>query len=411
MTAAAVVMYAIGWGPALAVGYVLVFSELLEDRAGNGWALTTLMLGALTVAGQGAIALNIVPSAIPRPEVHALAVLSVAGATYAIHAFGRSTTRLRLAEERARNNEERLHALVKHAPGVIVVVDRTGAITYASPGTERTLGRAPAVLANTANDRLVHPDDRKTLREVATSLAESPSGTVAHLEVRVRHTSGEWRWQAVTMRNLLDHAAVQGVVLNFHDITDTKRLHDELRDRAHSDPLTGLLNRAGLDERLDTAVSEGRAPLGLVFIDLDGFKQVNDRFGHTAGDALLAAVAARLNHHSRQSDVVARLGGDEFVVLVPDAHDPRALCEFAQRLVDVVHEPFDIEGRTIAISASAGVAMSELAEASHLLREADLAMYAAKEAGRCRYEPTPRLRAALSDADEAAMSSATARHV
>ena len=154
---------------------------------------------------------------------------------------------------------------------------------------------------------------------------------------------------------------------------------EELRERARTDPLTGLLNRAGLTEELRAAADDattGGAPLAVVMLDLDRFKEVNDTLGHAVGDALLCAVAERLTGELRRDDVLARLGGDEFVVLLRDA-DPDAVAHTTRRLLGALRRPFEVDGLALEVDGSLGVATSGT-EPTELLRAADVAMYAAK---------------------------------
>jgi diguanylate cyclase (GGDEF)-like protein/PAS domain S-box-containing protein len=175
---------------------------------------------------------------------------------------------------------------------------------------------------------------------------------------------------------------------------------DELRRRALEDPLTGLANRALLTTQLEAELRHARR-LGhrvcLLGLDLDRFKVINDTLGHTAGDMLLRQVAARLTSCVREEDLIARPGGDEFIVVCTRTASDHAIAEVAQRLVDSLIEPFDVEGREVYVSASAGLAVSEHGGSTpeELLRDADAAMYRAKELGGCRFEafdPTLRQR-------------------
>lgn len=164
------------------------------------------------------------------------------------------------------------------------------------------------------------------------------------------------------------------------------QIEQQLRQRAFSDPLTGLANRLLLRERLEHAVARSPRASGrvaLLFVDLDGFKAVNDEFGHAAGDRLLRAIAERLGGEVRAADTLARVGGDEFVVLLEDLRDPKSAARLAERLALALDAPFELGGRAVRVAASVGLAVQQPGQdAEALLEEADRAMYAAKRAAR-----------------------------
>ncbi len=169
------------------------------------------------------------------------------------------------------------------------------------------------------------------------------------------------------------------------DITETKNQVGMLRHQATHDPLTGLPNRALLLDALDLAIDEARQKktlVALLLMDLDRFKEVNDTFGHQFGDALLKQVAHRLKNQLRLTDTVARLGGDEFAVVIPDPGDANFVASSARRIINTLQQPFVIEGQVLEVGASIGIAIypSHGADMRTLLRRADVAMYAAKEA-------------------------------
>jgi diguanylate cyclase (GGDEF)-like protein len=186
-----------------------------------------------------------------------------------------------------------------------------------------------------------------------------------------------------------------GWVTTFEDVTERRGVEARIAHMAHHDALTGLANRVLFREHMVRALgcerSAGR--LAVLCIDLDGFKGVNDAFGHPVGDALLRAVARRLRGTTRDTDVVARLGGDEFAVLQPASDPPLSPAALAERLVQALREPFELDGRRVEVGASVGVALaSEASTPDDLLRDADIALYQAKSAGRCTwrlFEPRP----------------------
>ena len=174
------------------------------------------------------------------------------------------------------------------------------------------------------------------------------------------------------------------VVSVIHDITDRCAAEEMLRDLAFHDHLTGLANRALLDDRLAVAIADTRRRkelLGLIYLDIDEFKPINDRFGHDCGDEVLRIVAKRLTHAVRETDTVARVGGDEFVVVLPRVGTRESLGETAQKLADAVGQPIEAGCASITVTVSVGVTCYVPAEddARSLMTKADLAMYDAKQ--------------------------------
>ena len=178
-------------------------------------------------------------------------------------------------------------------------------------------------------------------------------------------------------------------MLTLRDVTEQHELEEELKHRAFHDALTGLPNRSlfarEAADALETARAVGRTA-GVLFVDLDDFKVVNDTMGHGVGDELLVEVAARLAASVRESDTAARLGGDEFALLIDDAADPDAVDAFAERIVAAFTEPFTLTEAKVLATATVGVATSaDSGDVDELLRHADLALYAAKAAGKRRW--------------------------
>ncbi len=195
----------------------------------------------------------------------------------------------------------------------------------------------------------------------------------------------------MTITNLLQEPAVRGLVINSRDVTDRKALEEQLAHQAFHDSLTGIANRALFKDRLRQTVARAgrrKEKPALLFFDLDGFKTVNDSLGHGIGDELLAAVATRLGPYVRGGDTMARLGGDEFAILLEDTEDAAtAAVGVAERIIDALQAPFVLQNKEVFTSASIGIALLTGPEdADALLRNADIAMYMAKAAGKARYQ-------------------------
>jgi diguanylate cyclase (GGDEF)-like protein len=193
----------------------------------------------------------------------------------------------------------------------------------------------------------------------------------------------------VRFTNRCDDPSVEGIVVNFHDISERKQFEEQLAHAAYHDRLTGLANRAGFVSSLERAADRARRhglTTALLFLDLDRFKVINDSFGHNMGDHVLVEVANRLRECVRVEDTIGRFGGDEFTILVEDVHPGRA-ADLADRVTTTLRRPFHLHGRDLSVTASVGLVITEAIGApDDLLRSADLAMYLAKENGRARWE-------------------------
>jgi diguanylate cyclase (GGDEF)-like protein/PAS domain S-box-containing protein len=292
------------------------------------------------------------------------------------------------AQRARRSVEERFESLVANATEVIIVVDRDGSVLYASPSVHRLLGLPPEDVIGNPVDVVLHPDEAASAKAFLHELLARPWGSSVR-SWRLRRADGGWAFGETTATNLLADPNVRGIVLNTRDITERRELEQRLTHQATHDGLTGLANRVMLRSRLEHILRRPRRGHGpaLLFLDLDGFKGVNDTFGHAQGDALLIAAASRLREQVGSQDVVARLGGDEFAVLLESPRDRHAVLDAAQRITSALKVPFRVFGRETAASASVGVASAEPSDtAGDVLRHADIAMYLAKANGRGRYE-------------------------
>jgi diguanylate cyclase (GGDEF)-like protein len=239
---------------------------------------------------------------------------------------------------------------------------------------------------------LVADSDRRGAESLLHSLRSDPKrpSTSNSADWSIRKVDGSYALTEVTCRDLRDKESVRGIVVTLRDVTDQRRLERELTRWAFHDALTGLPNRRFFDERVAQAVATDRGITGVVAVDLDNFKLVNDGLGHGSGDAALRITADRLRDASNDNGFAARLGGDEFAVLVQNLPDADAANAVAARICETLAQPMTIDGSHISCSASVGVATTAEIGEEGLLRHADLALYAAKEAGHGnwrRYEP------------------------
>jgi diguanylate cyclase (GGDEF)-like protein/PAS domain S-box-containing protein len=282
-------------------------------------------------------------------------------------------------------------SLIDNAADAITVLERDGTIRFQTPSIQDILGFPPEALAGTSLVDAVHPDDREWVQAQFDRIRRRPGAADGSVVMRWRHRDGSYRSVESRAANLLGDAAVKGIVVNSRDVTDRVALEEQLTRRAFHDGLSGLANRALFVDRLEHALYAGSPQderLAVLFIDLDNFRNVNDSLGHPAGDELLRVCARRLTERLAAGDTAARLGGDEFAILLESCAGPEAAGQMARYLLDALAEPVELHGRRMVVSASAGVALvtrREQPPAEEVLRNADIALYRAKDAGAGQY--------------------------
>jgi len=287
------------------------------------------------------------------------------------------------AHEAVRFCEQLLRRVAETVPLGLVQVDRTGEILYANERLYEILGAPKSELSMKPFAQLL-PDDRTELALALDALLID--GMDRDLEVAVRtRRPGSNRLCLLRLRALTDgDGEVGGAIVCVEDVTERANARAELERRATYDPLTGALNRASVLQRLEAQLITATS-LGVIFIDLDRFKEVNDQFGHSAGDKLLVEVVHRVRDNIRGADTLGRFGGDEFLVVCPEG-DMAALTRVATRITNALAEPLDLDDSAISIHASIGIATSNdgAASAESLIADADTAMYVAKRHGNGR---------------------------
>lgn len=322
---------------------------------------------------------------------------------------------LSLAQELA-HKEAHFRSLVQGSSDVIMIAGANGVLSYVSPAALGVYGRDPEQLVGGNLLDLVHPEDvgrvlaevRRYLARVRLTTHRSPGGAElsARVECRISSGAGEWLHVESTVSRHRD-----GLLLNSRDVTERVMLQAQLQHNAFHDPLTDLPNRALFTQRLRAALgARGQqggtgAGIAVLFLDLDGFKAVNDTAGHQVGDELLVQAARRLQSAVRCGDTVARFGGDEFAALVCGPLGRLQVQELAERLRLALSEPYWIGGAELGVAASIGIAFGTpergpaadpRVAADELMRNADLAMYRAKSEGKGRVVLyTPAMRADL----------------
>ena len=281
-----------------------------------------------------------------------------------------------------------LAAVTEWSPDLVVILGPEGLVRYASPSAMAMLGRPPDWLRGQPFAGVVHADDRSKLADLCRAQAPiEPTerrGPVVG-ELRLSRLNGDWVDTEVTVTDLTGDARVGNIVLNLRDARARKAAENKLRQMALYDSLTGLANRGLFRDHVERALAHRRRTKvchAVLFIDLDGFKTINDSLGHAAGDEILLSVADRLRFSVRPGDVIARLGGDEFAILIENTSESAAAF-FAQRVIELLRGGFQVQGKEVTLSGSVGVALSEFADDSdQFLRNADVAMYRAKATGK-----------------------------
>nr|WP_269329079.1 bifunctional diguanylate cyclase/phosphodiesterase [Kineosporia babensis] len=279
-------------------------------------------------------------------------------------------------------SEQRLLALVQNGTDVVTVFDLDTRTSFVSPSARAVLGVSAAELTGTRLSALLQPEDVNRLVHLLVTLKP---GADAAVKLWMRHADGRMLVVEGMLANLLHEHVVGGFVLTFRDVTERQALEERLTHQAFHDSLTGLANRQLFADRLSHALARraGTAqPLVVLFVDLDDFKQINDRLGHGTGDRVLEAVGRRIRTATRAGDTAARLGGDEFAVLMEGA-SLRDAEDLADRLLRLVAEPIVLDGTRMPVTASIGLAEAVPGEISseEALRNADVAMYSAKDRG------------------------------
>ncbi|MFI6582055.1 putative bifunctional diguanylate cyclase/phosphodiesterase [Embleya sp. NPDC050493] len=287
--------------------------------------------------------------------------------------------------------ESHFRSLVQGSSDVIMIAAGDGVLQYVSHAVRRVYGFEPEELVGTRLELLIHPEESaRVQRELRAFLDGAvPAGgadtAMVRVECRIRSAGGTWLHTESAVNRYGD-----GLIFNSRDVTDRIKLQTQLEHDAFHDRLTDLPNRALFEDRIQHALAQRRGitpTIAVLFVDLDGFKAVNDNYGHTAGDELLVQAARRLEHAVRIGDTVARFGGDEFAALLVGDPSPRAIREIAERLLTTLSAPYRIADGEVRVAASIGIAFSAPGIApAELMRHADAAMYRAKDGGKGRVE-------------------------
>ena len=257
-----------------------------------------------------------------------------------------------------------------------------------SPSVHQVLGWSPDSALGSRLSDLVHEDDVPAVLTLLGTAARQVGATATAI-LRVRHSNGDWRHIETIGTGRLTDPTIRGIVLNTRDVSDRTVLEAELTHQAYHDPLTGLVNRARFRQLVEQALRRAgtnRSTVAVLYLDLDGFKSVNDSFGHSDGDQMLAETATRLRNATRGSDAVARLGGDEFALLLEKVTTQHDAIIVADRVMNAMRRPFTLRSGEVQSGISIGIARGDASTtADDLLRNADVAMYVGKRGQKGQY--------------------------
>jgi PAS domain S-box-containing protein len=385
-------------------------SKRVRQVEGSEWWLWGMAIAVTLVLTLCIISITFPGLHLPKDEIYSLTLREwVRGLAALVMLFDVYTIYQHMRFQRVRRElaeRKRLFELItENAADMIAVISREGRRVYNSPAYQKILGYTPEELAASSSIDQVHPDDRARLIEASEKAYLTGRGE--RLEYRIRHKDGSWRVFESTSNTISgEDGDADGLVIVNRDITERKRAEALLEKHAFYDNLTELPNRALFLDRLQRAIalSQRRSDFrfAVLFIDIDEFKVFNDSLGQGAGDELLIQVAQRLKQGLLEHNVLcamraakhgqggsgestlARPGGDEFLVLAEDVRDPSDAIRISELIRERLAQPFEIKGNEIVVSASIGIAFSAdtCTLASDVLRDAEIAMYRAKQEGK-----------------------------
>jgi len=312
---------------------------------------------------------------------------------------GRDITDRKRAEKKLRDEEQRFRAFVEHSSDMIVLVNLEGVITYVNPAIESVLGFKPEERIGAYGFEIVHPDDIKALVDVFNTLSKDTNYPVIKGELRLRHKDGSWRTLEAVGSNQINNNVVEYIIINYRDITERKRAEEALleseqryRDLSIIDDLTQLYNSrhfyAQLEREIERSNRYGQ-PLTLLLLDLDKFKNFNDKYGHVQGDYVLLLLGHVIKRSLREIDSAYRYGGEEFTIMLPMTSSEEGIVTAKRIQTELRKENFSLAlGQEVYMTVSIGLAQYKpKEEMKAFVHRVDQLMYQAKKNGRDRICP------------------------
>lgn len=368
-------VYATGLGSLLVIAYAIGIADAVRVYGSRAWRPGLAWAGVAVVVGECCITIGVAPTVVPVSIAHLTAIATFGCLAILARTLGMAAQAAEIATEQVENSRAYFHDMVQHSADVIALIGPGLELSYVSPGIILLIGRPPEECIGQPVADVLGQDAGEDIAQA--QKAPSSEGVITcEWFLAAGISEPRWAQARVTVRD------DGSLILNVRDITDQRALEAELEQRAHNDALTGLPNRAALTTALGDLPPNERVTL--LFIDLDGFKMVNDSLGHKRGDAVLREAGQAIAAQVAPDVTVGRLGGDEFLAILPHANpaDAKAL---AARIICSIEEAGARHSR-YPLSASIGIAAGSPGDApERLLHRADQAMYEAKETGRGQY--------------------------
>ncbi|MBS4208571.1 EAL domain-containing protein [Bacillus sp. FJAT-50079] len=312
------------------------------------------------------------------------------GEVIGFYGLTHNITDLHKLENKIQEKNERYESLMNLSHEMIGILSPDGTIIFENPSVETILGYKVNEISGKSLFQFIHPDDLPYMTNKLKDLLNHPKTTIRS-ELRLVRKDGTWRDFEIMCTNLLSHSSINGIICNFHDITEKKRQQRKIHYLAYHDYLTKLPNRRAFEDRVDLEIqlaNGDQRKFAVMFLDLDGFKFLNDSLGHDIGDLLIIEIANTLHDLFKKNiEMIARLGGDEFAILASNIDELAAIEHLAENILKRFKLPFNVKNFNLFITASIGISTyPESGTHTHsLMKNADLALYLAEKEGRNRF--------------------------